>query len=159
MYLCWNFIPQSYDLISNSPKFLHFTIILFTLSQKFSFNFLVFLFTAILSQKLYNFVNSVFIYALQTLYTLVLRYFINLIVVFPTLTLLDFTPLIDIYLAISQHSAIFPYHTIPLFLPYSHILYSIILTIFRYFDLININIYILPIHILCYPIPVFLCIP
>ena len=78
---------------------------------------------------------------------------------FQTLTLLNFIPLINIYLAISQHSAIFPYHPIPLFLPYSHILYSIILTIFRYFDLININIYILPIHILCYPIPVFLCIP
>ena len=75
--LCWTFIPQSYDLISNSSKFLYFTIILFMLSQKFSFNYLVFLFTAILSQRLYNFVNLVFIYALQTLYALVLCYFIN----------------------------------------------------------------------------------
>ena len=40
---------------------------------------------------------------------------------FQTLTLLNFTPLIDIYLAISQHSAIFPYHPIPLFRPYSNI--------------------------------------
>ena len=141
MYLCWNITPQSYDIISNCPKFLHFTIILFTLSPKFSLNYLVFLFTSIFnflsSQKLYKFFNSIFIYVLQTL------------------TLLNFTPLNNIYLATSQHSAIFSYHPIPLFLPYSHILYSIILTIFRYFDLININIYIPPIHILCYPIPVF----
>ena len=34
---------------------------------------------------------------------------------------MNFTPLIDIYLAISQHSAIFPYHPIPLFRPYSNI--------------------------------------
>ena len=83
----------------------------------------------------------------------------NLYLCLQTLTLLNFTPLNNIYVATSQHSAISPYHPIPLFLPYSHILYSIILTIFRYFDLININIYILPIHILSYPIPVFLCIP
>ena len=141
MYLCWNIIPQSYDLISNSPKFLHFTIILFTLSPKIFTKLSSFPFTSIFnflsSQKLYNFFNSIFIYVLQTL------------------TLLNFTPLNNIYLATSQHSAIFPYHPIPLFLPYSHILYSIILTIFRYFDLINTNIYIPPIHILYYPIPVF----
>ena len=38
---------------------------------------------------------------------------------FQPLTLLNFTPLIDIYLAISQHSAIFPYHPIPLFWSYT----------------------------------------
>ena len=125
-------------MMSKIPTFHHYPVYtipkIFTKLSSFPFWFNI---QFLSSQKLYNFFNSIFIYVLQTL------------------TLLNFTPLNNIYLATSQHSAIFPYHPIPPFPPYSHIPYSIILTIFRYFDLININIYIPPIHILCYPIPVF----